>query len=237
MTQMEGPLTSEQLIAIDQSTSEVCGSFSLSHDHARSSLDGLDLFVIQKLAAMDPTAVHELVVAVARMFVSVGDGIVKIVAERDSSNQAGDELPPVLPHQLVKNDLRAFNGILSDQMPRLEKKFTAIQIHQIGKDFTNLLRAYREETLFKRTTDSCNDLDTDFAVGWMKAGAGDRFPALCQFCGDLASAFPNTATVESDFSIIGWEKNDYRKSLTDFSLEGILHTKQFQTLKKLRSQL
>jgi hypothetical protein len=80
-------------------------------------------------------------------------------------------------------------------------------------------------------------LETDFAAGWMATGAGDRFPALCQFCGDLASAFPNTTTVESDFLIIGWEKNDYRKSLTDFSLEGILHTKQFATLKKLRAYL
>eukprot|EP00171_Calliarthron_tuberculosum_P001790 IDg1790t1 len=43
------------------------------------------------------------------------------------------------------------------------------------------------------------------------------------FCGGLALAFPNTATVESDFSVIGVEKNDYRKSLTDFSLEGVLH--------------
>ena len=149
MTQMEGPLTSEQLIAIDRSTSEVCGSFSLSHDHARSSLDGLDLFVIQKMAAMDSTTVHELVVAVARMFVSVVDGIHKIVAERDSSNQAGDELPPVLPHQLVNIDLRAFNGILSDQMPRLEKTFTAIQIHQIAKDFIALLLVYEKRLHLK----------------------------------------------------------------------------------------
>ena len=48
---------------------------------------------------MDSTTVHKLVVAVARMFVSVADGIFKIVAERDSSNQAGDELPAVLLHQ------------------------------------------------------------------------------------------------------------------------------------------
>ena len=42
--------------------------------------------------------------------------------------------------------------------------------------------------------------------------------------------FPNTATVESDFSLIGFEKNVYRQSLTNFSLEGILHAKQFDTL-------
>ncbi len=80
-------------------------------------------------------------------------------------------------------------------------------------------------------------MDTYFAVGWMTAGDGDRFPALCQFLGDLASAFPNTVMIESDFLIIGWEQNDYQKSLTDFYLEEILHTNQIQVLKKLHSQI
>jgi hypothetical protein len=60
--------------------------------------------------------------------------------------------------------------------------------------------------------------------------ANGRFPVLQQFAGGLASMFPNTATVESDFSLIGWEKNAYRQSLTEFSLEGILHAKQFNQI-------
>lgn len=42
--------------------------------------------------------------------------------------------------------------------------------------------------------------------------------------------FPNTASVESDFSILGWEKDQYRLSITDLSLEGILHCKQYKKL-------
>jgi hypothetical protein len=64
------------------------------------------------------------------MFVSVADETQNAVVESDSSNQEGDDLPPVLPHQLVKIDLWGFNGILSDQMAWLEKMFTAI--HHIG---------------------------------------------------------------------------------------------------------
>ncbi|OWZ18660.1 hypothetical protein PHMEG_0007211 [Phytophthora megakarya] len=37
------------------------------------------------------------------------------------------------------------------------------------------------------------------------------------FCAGITSAFPNTATVESDFSLIGVEKSEYRTALTDFS--------------------
>jgi hypothetical protein len=38
---------------------------------------------------------------------------------------------------------------------------------------------------------------------------------------------PNTASVEADFSILGWEKDESRSSFTDLSLEGIIHCKQY----------
>ena len=94
-----------------------------------------------------------------------------------------------------------------------------------------MLRAYREEPSFKAAVDKCSDALTDFESGW--AHCRDRFPALQAFCGGLASIFPNTSTVESDFSVIGWEKDEYRQSLTDFSLEGILHAKQFDSIRHL----
>jgi hypothetical protein len=157
------------------------------------------------------------------------------IAERDSKNNASDDLPPVLPHQLVKIDMRELSKIISEHNPRLTKRPSSIEIHQIGKDFVDLLRAYREEKCFNRAVDDCTDSMTDFSAGWKVTN--DRFRELRRFCGDFASAFPNTATVESDFSVIGWEKDDFRKSLTDFSLEGILHCKQFARLQSLRSML
>ncbi|KAG6957942.1 hypothetical protein JG687_00009683, partial [Phytophthora cactorum] len=48
---------------------------------------------------------------------------------------------------------------------------------------------------------------------------------------------PNTTTVESGFSIMGWEKDLHRKSLTDFSLEGVMHAKQFKRLQELATTL
>jgi hypothetical protein len=41
----------------------------------------------------------------------------------------------------------------------------------------------------------------------------------------LASAFPNTSTVESNFPLLGWKRTAVERSEW-FSLEGILHTKQ-----------
>ena len=75
----------------------------------------------------------------------------------------------------------------------------------------------------------------DFKLLWLPTN--NHFPWLQSFCGGLASGFLNTATVEPDFSIIGWEKSDDRHDLTDFSLEGILHVKQYNDFKKLAKDL
>ena len=45
------------------------------------------------------------------------------------------------------------------------------------------------------------------------------------FVGELPAVFANTASVESDFSILGWERDEYKLSMMDLSLEGVLHCK------------
>ncbi|CAM6042671.1 unnamed protein product [Sphagnum compactum] len=48
---------------------------------------------------------------------------------------------------------------------------------------------------------------TDFSDAWKTPSIKDRFPKLMEFCGGLAFPFPDTATVESDFSVLKWEKD------------------------------
>ena len=50
------------------------------------------------------------------------------------------------------------------------------------------------------------------------------------FSGGLATVFPGTAVVESDFSVLKYEKNSFRTSLLDLTLEGIMHSKQYGAL-------
>jgi hypothetical protein len=61
----------------------------------------------------------------------------------------------------------------------------------------------------------------------------NHFKHLKEFCGGLATAFPGTSSVESDFSIVTWEKDDCRTSLTDMSLEGSFHSKQFDKISSI----
>ena len=43
----------------------------------------------------------------------------------------------------------------------------------------------------------------------------------------LLLLFQNSTTVEVNFSLLGLEKNQHRKALTDLSLERVLHSRQF----------
>jgi hypothetical protein len=48
-----------------------------------------------------------------------------------------------------------------------------------------------------------------------------------EYCGVIATLFPGTSTVESDFSILRWEKDLFHKRLSNFGLEGVMQAKQF----------
>jgi hypothetical protein len=97
--------------------------------------------MVQNIPTMDLKMVNSFTVAVAKMFWQAANGIHEIVPERDSENNASDDLPPVLPHQLDKIDMRDLSKIISEQNPRRIKRLSSIEIHQIGKDFVDLLRA------------------------------------------------------------------------------------------------
>ena len=163
----------------------------------------------------------------ALLFAEGVNGLSSIVAQRDEANEPTDSLPPVLPQQLVKLRPFEFSQVVALHNRRLKESFTEDQIICINDEFKSLRDAYRREDELKRILDTF-DHKTTFTEAWQSLV--DRMPLLCQFVGGLASVFPGTSTVEADFSVIGWEKDEYRTALTNFSLEGILHCKQYEHL-------
>ena len=77
---------------------------------------------------------------------------------------------------------------------------------------------------------SCND-NVSFDAGWSILKG--RFESLKRFVGMIASVFPGMAQVESHFFIVNIEKDDFCSYLTDLSLEGIIHSKQYIMLASL----
>jgi hypothetical protein len=64
--------------------------------------------------------------------------------------------------------------------------------------------------LGRAITPTSNTAHTEGEYGLLRELGGNQWtishPLVQQFCGGLASGFPNTASVESDFSAINWEK-------------------------------
>jgi hypothetical protein len=85
----------------------------------------------------------------------------------------------------------------------------------------------------KSPIDSFDD-SAAYLDAWI--GLQNTYPLLERFVGGLATIFPGTSTVESDFSVVKYEKNKNRMSLTDASLEGILHAKHYRRMHSLKVQ-
>ncbi|KAH9247850.1 hypothetical protein BASA81_014533 [Batrachochytrium salamandrivorans] len=113
MSGMVGPLETSQLEMIDSSTTARCGKFALSYENARLCLDGLGVWVLETLDTLSQDDVSMLVTAIAQMLCQLAQGLHAVVAERDCVNDVGEELPPVLPHQLARVDVRRFSSILN----------------------------------------------------------------------------------------------------------------------------
>ena len=98
-------------------------------------------------------------------------------------------------------------------------------VDQIEQEFQQLRSAYQSEPNLKTVLDGFDNM-TSFSTAWNYVQG--HFEHLQLFCGSMATAFPTTSMVKTDFSIVKWEKDDGRMSLSNFSLEGIMHCKQHE---------
>jgi hypothetical protein len=100
-------------------------------------------------------------------------------------------------------------------------------IYKIEQQHRDLVKAYKYEPPVKTILDQ-HDHKTKFNDAWEALGI--RFVTLRTFCDGLATLFPNSTFVESDFFVLKWEKDPYRNNLLDLSLEGVFQSKQFEAL-------
>lgn len=204
------------------SIEEVGGFVQISMDELRSSGNVHDM------------ETHDNIVStIANFSLQIVAGISKVCAERDNRNSSADQLPPVLPLDLCSVHSRDFTSCLQQQMIWLKQKFSDAEVEKIDDQFRNLRLAFKEQSGFSQmlqTAQACSTVQS-FEQCWSPLGS--EFEDLQRFCGAIASIMPGTSSVESDFSLINWTKDSSSQSLTDFSLESILHCKQYQKLRDL----
>jgi len=99
-----------------------------------------------------------------------------------------------------------------------------VKLESWYKNNTNNVKTIVEEVIKKNKRITFKD-------SWSHAIAAN-FPYLRIFAGMLATPYPTTAPVESDFSIMRCEKDEYRTNLSDLSLEAIMQCKFYSYLRK-----
>ena len=96
-------------------------------------------------------------------------------------------------------------------------------IESICDQHTKLKQCIASEPRLETSFRTC-----DFEIAWLPGGS--RFQDLQMFCVGLATVMPTTSRVEGDFSLVNYRKNDHCSNLSDFALEGVMHSHQLREL-------
>ena len=162
------------------------------------------------------------------------DGTSAVVADQNEDNEAYiDAAPSVLPHQLVRILPRNFSIYLQRHRERLDYTFSIKEIENIGRQHKVLCDWYRRKPDVKRSIDSFDE-GAAYPDAWNRLH--NMYPLLERFVVGLATIFLGTYTAKSDFSVVKYEKTRNRMCLSDTSLEGILHVKQYGRMRSLGSE-
>ena len=210
-------------------TISTSGSFSVSLENTTTFIMGLRSWARSILDALPIDSKGRVLSGSAKTALDFVKGIDRVVAERQSNN-SGDqqELAPVLPHQLRHVAPFRFQEFVQIHRRRLETTVSVEEINLIEQEHRQFRDADLNEHALRTRLDAAID-NLSFKDAW--CGLHERWPHLSTFCGGLAAIFPGTATVESDFSFVKFEKRASGQRLTDFSIEGILHAKQYDKLR------
>ncbi|PXF40384.1 hypothetical protein BWQ96_09902 [Gracilariopsis chorda] len=214
------------------------GSFAARIADVKQFVCGHGSFVSSKLDEI-PTengALHHALQLIGAAFLSAAAQLTSITVERNAGNEqasTSDQLPPVMPHELVKHSRSQFCSTVCKHILRLQAaNFAPQQIEEIEEEQGELIRCYHAEDSLRLAMDAC-DHKTSFRDGWSLLGL--RVPALFEFAGGLATVVPGTATVEADFPRLRREKDIFRQNLSDFGLQCVLHAQQYKDLLKIRA--
>ena len=223
----------EDVVEVDSRTDPIedviqCNGLSYWKRELYGFLADQGLFVVHFMRGLQPDEIDKILENVAEMFSTLIVGLQEVRAERDESNCGSVKKSfPTLPLEFVEMRPRELIELVEQQHARISVTWNAKRIENICSQQRALKLRYEKQSRFKSLLSrSCDPVTANFDKAWGVEGIDSEYPDLCEFAGGLASIFPNTASVESDFSVLKWEKDEFRHSLSDFSLEGILQCRQ-----------
>jgi len=166
--------------------------------------------------------------SIAIVYLVTLNGIALILRGRQSLSQVSREIPPCLPLSISEMPTVDFVNLVRLHKSRLETVYDEDFINKITDQQRLLKRAVANEPVLRSNLENIDQ--NLFHEAWKSAGS--RFRELRVFSEGMACILPTTARVEGDFSQMGYRRDASCAGLSDFSLEGIMHAKQFRVLEK-----
>ncbi|KAI0565239.1 Arginyl-tRNA--protein transferase 1 [Gracilaria domingensis] len=228
-----GPLPCVELFSLAANENYIChdGQYAVFKPKLAEFIEDQGFETCEEFHELGCFDKQVLMEFLAKLFSSAYIRIIALAAERDKENAAAEALaPPVLLHELAQLRPKVFNNMVRKQRNRL-RLHSKRNIEKVVPNEFAQFRKYVSSTENWATQIAASKQYKEFDNAWR--GFRAKYKELHRFAAGLATIFPGTATVEADFSVIKWEKDEYLQALTDVSLEGILQAKQHKTLVSL----
>jgi hypothetical protein len=207
------------------------GSFAVLLPDVSDLINGLGCSVSAMFNGLPKEESDGICCAYGTLLVDLADCVCNVSSEHNSDNLAvATSFPPILPKEFAIMMPSSFVQVVIRFRSRLEKAFGECYIDALETGYRSLRDRYLRDPLLKDMRDSMKD-----TIGYHDAWVSlqSQFPKLCEFSSGLATIYRGTTRVESNFSIVGWERVKYCSVLMNFSLEGIIDAKQFKALQSI----
>jgi hypothetical protein len=146
----------------------LCGSYQVSYENAEMLMKDQDPFIFCLLEDIQTTAVPEytkVIHSTALLYAYSVDGFTRIVASRNAQNGPTNNLPPLMPQELIQMRTFEFSQIVLLHKLCLEVSMSEYDIVKITDEFKQLRNAYQSEEQTKSIINGFNN-KTSFEHGW-----------------------------------------------------------------------
>ena len=174
----------------------------------------------------DPELIEEFRRTGKKAVLQLLNGVHAIVLE--VNHNGASSIPPTTPLDYIKCSSHEFNESIKQFEVRFTKAYGPTGFRALSDERNELCHRYRNEVTFKKELDRCNSYET-FSDKWNSAA--NSFPFLLQFASGLNAIMGGSHSVESDFSLLKFTKNEQKSQMTNIALEGQMQSKQFKLLK------
>jgi hypothetical protein len=174
---------------------------------------------------------NDVIRALAFAYLTRLNGIVRILQGRQSAHAESDPIPPVLPLELCSTSACDFIALVGTYKKRIDHHFKERSEEVIQNIYDQLTKLLEEVALDTKLNDALLSVSNqELEVEW--APGGSRFMDLKAFASGLVAVMPITSRVEGDCSDMTARRDFQCHNINnlDFSLEGVMHSKQLHQL-------